>query len=540
MMRTRKTRTKSPDSNYVTPPPSSAFDRKPTKKRSGNMGLIAIIGVLVILMVVLGTVNTGSKNKEIYGNKRLKHPDAKKGPVKQQKNDAIVVETKDEEVKSASEHDMEVNGDGVDVEVDAGDGDGDGDVGGEDNRVYHLVFSTDCSPYQHWQSYLLFHSAMKVKQPGYVTRIVSGCQEKEEAETIAWHKKHVQSTMSDKFQIHMTPHFSAVKDENGKVKGDYKFFNKPFGLRHWMEHGEGMGVDEKTGKMFNEDMIIILTDPDMVLMRPITADFSNSREVIVGKSNPQRFFTVEHGQPIAQKYGFGSQWYTKLDFDVIAGENSPAKKVNTREAFTNYPVGPPYLATARDMYNISVKWSDFAPGVHKQYPYLLAEMFAFCAAAAHLELPHQLMESLMVSNVGTPGEGWDFINNIPKDEVCSFAKAPDHEKYAVPSVLHYCQRYIIGPWFWAKRRMPHNIFTCDAPLLKEPDTSLMEYNYFITPDGQRQDLKERFWAGNAFMVCALIEALNEAGTFFKKNSCEKGNYSKTHTFVQESVNVDRN
>jgi len=28
--------------------------------------------------------------------------------------------------------------------------------GNKESLGYHLVFSTDCSPYQHWQSYLLF------------------------------------------------------------------------------------------------------------------------------------------------------------------------------------------------------------------------------------------------------------------------------------------------------------------------------------------------------------------------------------------------
>ena len=46
---------------------------------------------------------------------------------------------------------------------------------------YHIVFSTDCSGYQKWQSYLLFYSAYKVQQPGTITRIASGCTEEEEA-----------------------------------------------------------------------------------------------------------------------------------------------------------------------------------------------------------------------------------------------------------------------------------------------------------------------------------------------------------------------
>ena len=49
----------------------------------------------------------------------------------------------------------------------------------DDGYIYHTIFSTDCSEFQHWQSYLFFHAAMKVKQPGYVTRIASGCKEEE-------------------------------------------------------------------------------------------------------------------------------------------------------------------------------------------------------------------------------------------------------------------------------------------------------------------------------------------------------------------------
>eukprot|EP01083_Nonionella_stella_P125576 379818_1 len=44
---------------------------------------------------------------------------------------------------------------------------------------HHMVFSTDCSAYQQWQSYLLFYYAMKNGQPGTVTRIASGCTEEQ-------------------------------------------------------------------------------------------------------------------------------------------------------------------------------------------------------------------------------------------------------------------------------------------------------------------------------------------------------------------------
>ena len=56
------------------------------------------------------------------------------------------------------------------------------------NMTLYLVFSTDCSPSQHWESYLLFFSAMRTKQPGLITRIASGCTEKETEEAREWHQ----------------------------------------------------------------------------------------------------------------------------------------------------------------------------------------------------------------------------------------------------------------------------------------------------------------------------------------------------------------
>lgn len=381
----------------------------------------------------------------------------------------------------------------------------------------------------------MFHSALKVKQPGYVTRIASGCSEEDAAAITKWHRDNIESTMSDRFQLHLTPHFSSI---NGK---DYKFFNKPFGLRHWMEQAEGMGFDEATGKMKDEDMVIILIDPDMVLLRPITGDFSNPRETIPsghGKDRKLHFDTVQHGQPVAQKYGFGSQWKTKINMDEISGPGSPVNNVSKEDALQRYPAGPPYLATARDMHAISVKWTEFAPGVHKQYPFLLAEMFAFSLAAAHLELPHQLIDSLMISNAGA-GEGWELINKIPREETCHFAQSADHEQYPVPSVIHFCQRYNVGPWLFAKHRTPKDIFSCESPLFREPESDIAtKYNYKKNPEGETTFVKNvKTIQDDSFMICALTRRVNDAALYFKKvNKCENGgNTVKTITFVEDEL-----
>ena len=393
----------------------------------------------------------------------------------------------------------------------------------DDGVLYHLIFSTDCSEFQHWQSYMLFHSAYKVNQPGTITRIASGCSDDEMIKAQNWHDEHVSKVMGERFKIHLTPHFSGVKDEKtGETVGDYKFFNKPFGLRHWMEHSDG----NING---NEDAVVILIDPDMVLLRPITGDFSNDRETVVGKrAAVNRKFKVEHGSPFAQTYGLGAQW-RKFNLDEIAGSDSPAKKVTQQEGGTYYPVGPPYIATVRDMYQISLKWTEFVPRVHKEYPYLLAEMYAFCIAAAHLELPFQLIDSLMISNTDASGEGWDLVDALPHEGVCEFAKKPDHAAHAVPSVIHLCQRYYVGDWFFAKRRMEKNFFECDHALMEEPPADVvLESNYIRPPgsDKQQVDVKRRQREG--FTVCGIIGALNEASLFYKKHHCgDSANYEYT-------------
>ena len=165
--------------------------------------------------------------------------------------------------------------------------------GSEGNDDIHIVFSTDCSAFQHWQSYLLFYSAYRIKQPGKITRIASGCSDDGKKIEESWHNEHIKK-MSKDYNIHFTPHFSTVKDEAGNAKGDYKFFNKPMGLLHWLEHGEGMGVDVNTGKMKNENTVVALLDPDMILLKHITRDFSNEKMVIRPSHDPERF-RVEHG-----------------------------------------------------------------------------------------------------------------------------------------------------------------------------------------------------------------------------------------------------
>ena len=84
----------------------------------------------------------------------------------------------------------------------------------------HVVFSTDCTFFQDWQTLLVFYSAMAVGQKGAITRIASGCDEAKQATLIALYKK-----LFPKYHVHFTPDFKKDKKSGKK----YDFYNKPYG-----------------------------------------------------------------------------------------------------------------------------------------------------------------------------------------------------------------------------------------------------------------------------------------------------------------------
>jgi hypothetical protein len=210
--------------------------------------------------------------------------------------------------------------------------------GPDDNAAedeIHVVFSTGCSTFQDWQSYVFFYHALKSGQKGTVTRIASGCKE-EDAETLKrLHKEQIE-IMSPNFQLHLTPEYSRVKP---RVK--FKYFNKPFGLNHWMEHVLGYPDRPK-----NDDAMVVVLDPDMMLLRPFNSkDFSSSTEIWrPTKSSLPLRLKVEHGSPFGQQYGFALQWKDKVNMTYVAnGEPSRVETIDRQEARDHYIVGPPYI-----------------------------------------------------------------------------------------------------------------------------------------------------------------------------------------------------
>ncbi len=114
--------------------------------------------------------------------------------------------------------------------------------------------------------------------------------------------------------------------------------------------------------------------------------------------------------------------------------------------------------------------------VYEGYPHLLAEMYAYSMAAAHENLPHLQLWSYMVSNVDAGGEGWQWVDQLT--DVCVPPKNgiyyPD---LPLPNLIHFCQSFRAGDIGFMKRRVPHDLFTCEHAMLLELPEDLGEADY---------------------------------------------------------------
>ncbi|VEU36562.1 unnamed protein product [Pseudo-nitzschia multistriata] len=206
---------------------------------------------------------------------------------------------------------------------------------------YHTIFSTGCSIYQDWQSYVFFHHVKRSGQEGHVTRIASGCSANDEVKFQEVFEAEIESMNPGKHHLHFTPDFSRVPKVGKKP---YKYFNKPYGVRHWMEHTLGYPHNHK----LHDDSIIILMDPDQIMLRPFTNDFTNSSEL--WKLKKKRKLKVGHGSPFAQAYGYGIQWLKggkkikKIDHEYVFQDGrlpTPVSNMTFEEARQYYSgMGP--------------------------------------------------------------------------------------------------------------------------------------------------------------------------------------------------------
>ena len=176
----------------------------------------------------------------------------------------------------------------------------------------HVVFSTDCTYFQDWQSLLVFHSAVAVGQKGQITRIASGCDAEKKEVLVKLYAK-----LFPQYSVHFTPDFKTDK----ATKAEYGFYNKPFGVEHWLENAQPAIPD---------GAVIAIFDPDMIFLRPLTTKIQTESSLYLnGAMNIPDI--VKKGSPSGQLYSLGAPWagvdtsmFNRTD---VCGPNSPCLKV---------------------------------------------------------------------------------------------------------------------------------------------------------------------------------------------------------------------
>lgn len=371
----------------------------------------------------------------------------------------------------------------------------------------HVVFSTDCSFYQDWQTLLIFFSAIKVGQKGHITRIASGCEESKKNDL-----RSLYEHLYPQYGVHFTPDFK--RDPLTKEK--YDFYNKPYGVQHWLRYNP----------QITAHTIIAIIDPDMIFLRPLTPKVAGQNNNIFMRdydpSNEHPTTRVQRGSPVAQLYGLGAPWavpnHRHFNRTKVCGPNSPCLRVVPRYGELHYSVGPPYLVERDDLIRLTDTWVKMVPTVYQQYPELLAEMYAYSMAAAHEELPHLTVHHYMVSNTEAQDEGWPWID-VLGDDVCeSDVNGIYYPGRPLPTMLHYCQFFRVGEWGFQKRRVPKRMFECSGPLLGSIPSNIATTTY-KNRDGEIIPITRKYARRNSFMLCIIHRSINAMLSDFKSRMC---------------------
>ena len=387
----------------------------------------------------------------------------------------------------------------------------------------------------------------KSGQTGNVTRVASGCAEGTEAaiQLKQVFREQIQTLpgAAGRFHLHLTPGYSTT----ALPGSNYKFFNKPFGLRHWME--EGLGFPENLP--LHKDTIFIILDPDQLILRPfVTANYTNDAVAImhgIAAENNEEF-VVKEGRPFAQIYNFSASFIQDVNknvshvvraaLDATASTADPTDPQSShlyswtaKEVQQSYLAGTPYMAVTTDMYKIVKTWAAIVVPVYELTQNHLSEMFAYSAAAAHLQLPHQLVNTFMVGNPAVnKQEGWNTIDTVEPEHVCQHVQSnstdPDNVAWTarLPHTLHYCQMYSLGPYFFFKYYLPDTFLSCEHPLLVDPVDEqggiAASYNSSVAPDGKIKVMSSVNRKRHAFLLCHTISRLNDAATYWKEQHCQ--------------------
>ena len=383
----------------------------------------------------------------------------------------------------------------------------------------HIIFSSGCNYFQHWQSEMLLASAHFQRQPGRITRIVSGCHDKSAEKVNHQHQTFPQGkndlivpvevlkrSVNPNFGLYITPSFPGAKD--------FPWINKPTGINHFLQKvpREVLGGD---------DTVIVILDPDFQLVTPITLAPLDVDDMISSRHPLERGMNVvKRGRPVGQRYGLEGGWVGKFKHANIVPEGSPALDYSSREAAKHFSVGPPYMLHIDDAQKLSPLWSDYMqPVLTAGGPDILADMWAYCMAAAHLGLRHVQLDQYMVSTWGG-GEGQRWIENL--DSYSCRNPAANNIK-RLPNFIHLASNFKAPEskeWMFHKGHVPADILACGTPLIKE------------APDDLYAQSKSKNRKQCAWVICETVRTINRVASTYKQMYCDEGEAVETRKMVK--------
>mmetsp|Transcript_12645 Transcript_12645/g.20436 ORF Transcript_12645/g.20436 Transcript_12645/m.20436 type:complete len:567 (+) Transcript_12645:206-1906(+) len=395
---------------------------------------------------------------------------------------------------------------------------------GDDGKL-HIIFSSGCNYFQHWQSELLLATAYLVGQRGRVTRIVSGCYDKtaenvkHEHQTFPAGKNDqlvpieiLNRSVNENFGLFVTPEFE------GAIA--FPWINKPSSIKYFMENARP--ELERLG-----ETVIAILDPDFIFLKPLTqvgekpSDMIISEPVLKDKDLNNPVDVVVKGRPVAQRYGLGGGWVDpKWDLDVITGDHStPAKKWTREEAQLWTDVGPPLMAHVDDLTPLSVLWEKYMRPVLEIEKEILADMWAYSIASAHLGLKHTIVNHHMISSwPSTQNDKSQAFPWVKEWKEMSCRNPEVKPGYKLPTFIHMASNFkapdrIEGPWMFHKGHVPATILDCDSPLIIESADDLYEKSL------EQNDFKTHY---TAWVLCHIVAKLNEVLMLYKQKFCPVG------------------
>jgi hypothetical protein len=284
------------------------------------------------------------------------------------------------------------------------------------NAPIHIVFSTGCNEFQHWQSEVLLSSAIHVGQNTKITQMIVGCDEREDKD-MGGKERHLTHpagaadnvVTNDMWSKSVHPNVERIFVPSIKEAREFPWYNKPWSYKFyvdWLKKHGGAG-----------DEVFAIIDPDEFFLKQLTNEGTRRDGLVCNMQ--QKFIdslldrhphpagealdVVRPGKAVAQTYGLGPGIVSKFDRAKICGEGALCTKIDTEEASQYHSTGPPYMMHAQDFMKVMPQWFEFMGPVYKQDKGdIQADMYAYGLAAENNGLRHMQLDQYMVSAVSTP------------------------------------------------------------------------------------------------------------------------------------------